>query len=294
MARVRDWEWPEICCNTCKKLRNIVPDGMKVGERMKYLYYFCPVIDRKVELEEIVDPELMPCNGEHHEKIERQCVSMVRWKASPHLLSSGIRMRCRHKALPGTTICGVHGATPPKRLKEGTRLPAGNRPKNKMVYFKDEVSELIRSFYNDRDLENVEFELAYLKSLLIRIENSEFKDEEARIKLLKSTLESIFKVIETRENIIEKRRYSLGLEKVRLLMQAVFEIVKLHVNDIETIKKIGNDMKKVAVSIQNIDDEAAQTRSLDDLDELKEKYKAIEAKTVKSEIKPKKKKKVKK
>lgn len=252
MVRVRTWDWPEINCNTCKKLENKIPKDQFLGEALKHLQFYCPEVVRVVAVEEIVDPDKMPCKGEKHEVIPNQCVSMVRWKASPHLLNSGYRMRCRRRAIRGTTVCHVHGATPPKRIEEGIRVPSGNRAKNKMEFFANEIREKIEAFKSDPDLEKVDLELAYLKSLLPRIEEGHFDDDEKKFRTILKTLDSIFKNMEARERIIEQRRYSLGLEKVQILIKLVFDAVKKHVKDPKVIQLIGIEIQNIAGRIRNI------------------------------------------
>lgn len=249
---------------------------------MKYLHYRCNEVCRKIELEEIVNPNKMSCKGKKHLKIPHQCVSMVRWKASPHLLNSGIRMRCRRKSVNGTTVCAVHGATPPKRLEDGSRMRSGNRAKNKMEYFETEIAERIEAFKQDVDLEKVELELAYLKSLNTRIESSDLSDEK-KFKLLQKNIDLIFKNTQVREVIIEQRRYSLGLEKVQLLMKLVFEAVKKHVKEPEIIKKIGKEIQGIAVQMKNLDDERMLPAGRDDeieieINEAEEDIKVISTK----------------
>jgi hypothetical protein len=282
LGRRRDWEWPEICCNTCKNLSSQVPWDMDRGEAMKYLYYFCPVVKRKVEVEEIVNPKKMPCKGKNHIKIQRQCNAIVRWSGSPHLKKlqeNGIFMRCRREAVHGTTVCAVHGVTPKKRVMEGTRMEVWQKRKNKLEYFENEIKEKIEAFKNDPDLEKLEFELGYLKSLLPRIEESNEIDTIDKFKLLQRTLDSIFKNMEARERIIEQRRYSLGVEKVQMLMKYVFEAVKKHVSDVNILKKIGREIQGIALKMKNIDEEGELMEDPNDLEEYAEEVKFLPNKT---------------
>lgn len=228
---------------------------MTVAERSKYLYYYCPVAKRKVELEEIVDPEKIPCKGEEYEKIIGQCVGTLKWGKSPHLRASGIRMRCRKKARRGTTVCGVHGGGYAKREMTGKRKKPGppiKSPAKKEKFFKEEVLEKVEAFAKDPDLLNTEWEIAYLKSLLPRIESSALLEDE-KVELLLKTLDKVIVNIEKREKIIEQRRYSIGIEKIQLLIKYVFEAVKRHVPDPNTLKKIGEELVLITQQMNNTD-----------------------------------------
>lgn len=249
---------------------------------MKYLYYYCHEAGRKIELEEIVDPKKMPCKGEFHKKIPHQCSAIVRWTATPQYKNSGIYMRCRRMSLLGTTVCCVHGQTPPKRIREGTRMKAGARPKNKYEFFEKEIKEKIEAFKEDPDLEKLEFELGYLKSLLPRIESDDTISSLEKFKLIQKVLDSIFKNMETRERIIEQRRYSLGLEKVQLLMKYVFDAVKKHVHDPETLKKIGKEMQAIALKMRNVDEQRNEyIQDQNDLEDYAEELEKLPENTVK-------------
>lgn len=274
--RTRDWEWPEICCNTCHNLQSRVPWDIPRGEAMKSLHYYCEEIKRKIEVEDVVNKKSMACKGEKHKKIERQCVATLKWSGSPHLKSSGVKMRCKRFAVQGTTICAVHGATPPKRIKEGTRLKSGAQIKNKMEYFKKDIKEKIEAFKGDPDLENLNFELGYLKSLLPRIEESDEISELQRFTLIEKVLNNVFKNMESRERIAEQRRYSLGLEKVTLLMKLVFDAVKKHVKDVNTIKAIGKEMQKIASQIKNTDNPLLEEPKEIEEDIVEADYEVIE------------------
>lgn len=251
-------EWPkDPCCNSCSKLRNIVPKDLPTGEANKFLYFAClePEINRKIDLEEIVNPELIPCERELYVQIPRQCVGTLRWKGSPHLLESGIKMRCRRSARVDKTVCYLHGGGTRKREAKGKRAPVGrNKLKNlkkKTDYFKQETLEMIEAFKNDPDLLNVEFELASLKTLQVRIEKSDMTEVE-KIEALRSILDTISKNVERREKIIEQRRYSLGIEKIEILIQSIFEAVKRVIPEEDKLKKIGIELSKIVGQLSNV------------------------------------------
>lgn len=166
--------------------------------------------------------------------------------------------QCKKNAVTGYSVCSVHGAGTHKRVANGTR----KRPGHPIVtgtaskYFKDEVLQKIEDFKNDPDLEKLDFELAYLKSLLPRIEDT---DEENlpvgdKIAMLEKILSSIFKNMEMREKIIESRRYSIGVEKLKLLIKFMFASVKKHVDDPEVLRKIGVELRDLASKTDNSED----------------------------------------
>jgi hypothetical protein len=168
------------------------------------------------------------------------------------------REQCRRKAVNGYTVCTVHGAGSRKRVEAGIRKRPGRPVENGHYskYFKQEVLEKIDAFKNDPDLEKLDNELAYLKTLLVRIEEVD-KDEmpEAdKIVLLEKVLNSIFKNMEVREKIIEARRYSIGVEKLKMLVKYMFKAVQNHVDDPEVLQAIGADLRELASRTDNGDE----------------------------------------
>ena len=166
--------------------------------------------------------------------------------------------QCKKNAVTGYKVCSVHGAGTLKRVADGTR----NRPGHPIVtgvaskYFKQEVLQKIEDFKNDPDLEKLDFEMGYLKSLLPRIENTEDEDLPVadKIVMLEKILSSIFKNMEMREKIIESRRYSIGVEKLKLLIKYMFASVKKHVDDPETLRKIGIELRDLANKTDNTEE----------------------------------------
>lgn len=166
--------------------------------------------------------------------------------------------RCKRLAVTGYEVCAVHGAGTLVRVANGTR----KRPGHPIVtganskYFKENVLQKIEDFRNDPDLEKLDFELAYLKSLLPRIEDVDNEDlsEVDRIVLLEKIIASIFKNMDTREKVIENRRYSIGVEKLKLLIKFMFSAVQKHVDDPEILRKIGLDLRDLANKTDNSDD----------------------------------------
>lgn len=166
----------------------------------------------------------------------------------------GTGEQCRRRAVDGYKVCTVHGAGTKKRVEAGLRKRPGApiRSGHYSKHFKEEVIEMIDDFKSDGDLQNLDWEVAYLKSLLPRIEK-EPMEEEDRIRLLEKVLTSVFKNMETREKIIEARRYSIGVEKVEMLVKYVFASVQKHVDDPEVLAKIGNELKSIGREANNID-----------------------------------------
>lgn len=162
--------------------------------------------------------------------------------------------QCKRRAVDGYKVCTVHGAGTKKRVEAGLRKRPGAPVKSGHYsrHFKEEVLEMIEDFRNDPDMDKVDLEVAYLKSLLPRIEKGDI-DEEDKIRLLEKVLTSTIKNMETREKIIEARRYSIGVEKVEMLVKFVFASVQKHVDDPEVLAKIGNELKSIGRETGNID-----------------------------------------
>lgn len=92
--------------------------------------------------------------------------------------------------------------------------------------------------------------------MLPRIEDVDSEDlnDSDRIAMLEKILSSIFKNMEMREKIIESRRYSIGVEKLKLLIRFMFSAVQKHVSDPDTLRKIGLDLRELASKTDNNDD----------------------------------------
>lgn len=164
--------------------------------------------------------------------------------------------QCRRRAVNGYKVCTVHGAGTKKRVEAGLRKKPGAPVKHGHYsrHFKDEVLQKIEDFRMDPDLEKLDFEIAYLKSLLPRIENDQDIEESDKVALLEKILSSIFKNMDNREKIIEARRYSIGTEKLKMLVKFMFQAVQMHVEDPEILQKIGLELKELAQKTDNSDD----------------------------------------
>jgi hypothetical protein len=161
--------------------------------------------------------------------------------------------QCKKAAVNGFEVCMTHGAGSPKRRAAGLRKQVGEQlktlsPNNK--YFKSEILEKIEAFKNDKDLNNLDFELAYLKSIPIRIEKSDAYELD-KIMLLEKALKSIFDNMEKKEKIIEARRYSIGVEKLQLLIKYMFSSVQRHVKDPAVLSKIASELRELANKTDN-------------------------------------------
>ena len=163
--------------------------------------------------------------------------------------------QCRRRAVSGYNVCTVHGAGTKKRVEAGERNRSGAPVKHGLYskHFKEEVLQKIEDFRLDPDLEKLDFEIAYLKSLLPRIENDPEMEESDKVVLLEKILSSIFKNMDNREKIIEARRYSIGVEKLQLLVKYMFAAVQKHVDDPETLQKIGKELHELAQKTDNSD-----------------------------------------
>jgi hypothetical protein len=164
--------------------------------------------------------------------------------------------QCQRKAVNGFSVCTVHGAGTRKRVEAGERKTAGAPIKHGHYskHFKEEVLQKIEDFRQDVDLEKLDFEIGYLKSLLPRIENDNIMDESDKIVMLEKILSSIFKNMDNREKIIESRRYSIGTEKLKLLVKYMFASVQKHVEDPEVLQKIGLELRELASKTDNQED----------------------------------------
>lgn len=165
--------------------------------------------------------------------------------------------QCRRRAVSGYTVCTVHGAGTRKRVEAGLKKRAGAPIKHGHYskHFKEEVLQKIEDFRSDPDLEKLDFEIAYLKSLLPRIENDDTLEESDKITLLEKIISSIFKNMDAREKIIEARRYSIGVEKLKLLVKYMFAAVQKHVDDPEILRKIGAELRELASKTDNSEDQ---------------------------------------
>lgn len=150
-------------------------------------------------------------------------------------------------------MCTVHGAGTRKRVENGVKKRPGAPIKHGLYskHFREEVLEKIEDFKNDPDLEKLDFEMAYLKSLLPRLENDKEIEEQDKIMMLEKILTSIFKNMDSKEKIIEARRYSIGTEKLQLLVKYMFASVQKHVQDPEVMEKIGMELKALASKTDN-------------------------------------------
>jgi ribosomal protein L37E len=168
--------------------------------------------------------------------------------------------QCRRRAVDGYNVCTVHGAGSPKRVAAGIR----NRPGAPITtghnskYFKEEVLQKIEDFKNDPDLGKLDFEIAYLKTLPSRIEATDLQEAD-KIVLLEKCLKSIFDNMEKREKIIEARRYSIGVEKLKLLIKYMFSSVSKYVKDPKVLAKIANELREVAAKTDNKDESNSLT-----------------------------------
>lgn len=167
------------------------------------------------------------------------------------------KQQCRRRAVNGYSVCTVHGAGTRKRVEAGERKNAGTPIKHGRYskHFKEEVLQKIEDFRTDPDLEKLDFEIAYLKSLLPRIESENDIEESDKIVLLEKILSSIFKNMDSREKIIESRRYSIGIEKLKLLVKYMFASVQKHVDDPEILQKIGAELHELATKTDNTDND---------------------------------------
>ena len=171
-----------------------------------------------------------------------------------HAKSKHTGMQCKKLAVNGFNVCVTHGAGSPKRreakmrkqvLESSINISANNQ------YFKSEVLEKIELFRKDKDLNNLDFELAYLKSIPSRIENNKDLEEVDKIMLLEKALKSIFDNMEKKEKITEARRYSIGIDKLQLLVKFMFSSVQRHVKDPKLLSKIANDLRELANKTEN-------------------------------------------
>lgn len=161
--------------------------------------------------------------------------------------------QCRRRAVNGYSVCTVHGAGTKKRVEQGVRKKPGAPVIHGHYsrHFKDEVLQKIEDFRQDPDLEKLDFEIAYLKSLLPRIEADMDIEESDKVALLEKILSSIFKNMDSREKIIEARRYSIGTEKLKMLVKFMFQAVQMHVEDPDVLIKIGAELKELAAKTDN-------------------------------------------
>jgi hypothetical protein len=161
--------------------------------------------------------------------------------------------QCRRRAVSGYNVCTVHGAGTKKRVEAGIRKRPGAPVKNGHYsrHFKEEVLQKIEDFRTDPDLEKLDFEIGYLKSLLARIEDDDDIEEQDKIVMLEKILSSIFKNMDLREKIKEQRRYSIGVEKLKLLVKYMFAAVQKHVDDPAVLSKIAQDLRELASKTQN-------------------------------------------
>lgn len=164
--------------------------------------------------------------------------------------------RCKKPAVKGFDVCTTHGAGSRKRVEAGLRkdvrtpnLVNGKTSK----YFKQEILQKIEDFRKDKDLEKLDFEIAYLKTLPTRIEEVEMHETD-KIMLLEKVLTSIFNNMDKREKVIESRRYSIGVEKLQLLIKYMFASVQKHVSDPEVLSKIAKELRELASKTNNTDD----------------------------------------
>jgi len=164
--------------------------------------------------------------------------------------------QCRRKAVNGYSVCTVHGAGTRKRVEAGLRKRPGAPIKHGHYsrQFKEDVLQKIEDFKTDPDLEKLDFEIAYLKSLLPRIENDQDLEESDKVPLLEKILSSIFKNMDAREKIIEARRYSIGTEKLKMLVKFMFQAVQMHVDDPAVLGKIGEELRTLAMKTDNSDE----------------------------------------
>ncbi len=189
------------------------------------------------------------CGGRVVLKTLEEVENMAQCKAK----CKSTQEQCRRRAVEGYEVCTVHGAGTKKRVEAGLR----KRPGHPIVtggtskYMKEEVLKKIEDFKADPDLEKLEFELAYLKTLPSRIEDSQMIESD-KIVLLEKTLSSIFNNMDKREKIIEARRYSIGVEKLQLLIKYMFSSVKKHVNDPQVLIAIAQDLRNIAGQTENM------------------------------------------
>ncbi len=170
----------------------------------------------------------------------------------------GTQEQCRRRAVEGYNVCTVHGAGTRKRVEQGLRKPPGApiTTGGNSKHMKKEIYDKIEEYKKDPDLEKLDFELAYLKTLPQRIENSG-AEETDKIVLLEKVLTSTFKNMSEREKVIEARRYSIGVEKLQLLIKCMFTSVKKHVSDPNVLIAIAQDLRNIAGNTDNMGKDGA-------------------------------------
>jgi len=109
------------------------------------------------------------------------------------------------------------------------------------------IKQRVKKYLEDPKLDNLDKEIAYLRSLLDRIEESKLTDKE-RFYLLLSCTNSLFTAMEKREKVIQTRSYYLELDQLRFFVRKIVEIINKHVTDPDEKQKILHEFRKFKLS----------------------------------------------
>jgi len=157
---------------------------------------------------------------------------------------------CNNWVIQGSNFCSKHtSAVVSSKTKESDDNELQVIPKSKArsgLYTNSEhtasVQYMIEQYKNDPDLETLDIELAYMKTLPDRIENL-YIAEGSKIELLGKILIEISKLAERRQKIIEAKRFYLEVSQISYFIGQVLNVINRHVQSPEEKLAIKTDLQ---------------------------------------------------
>jgi hypothetical protein len=144
--------------------------------------------------------------------------------------------RCSKKAVKGYRYCALHS--------DNRRI---NLELRHSFAYRKEIWCALEEFKRDGQLDSMDAEIAYLQTVLNRIEEDEDLNSAKKWELITNTLDRITALKERRRKHLIECNYMLTLEAFRLFMAQVYAILKDKLKDENLLREIGIELSKIKV-----------------------------------------------
>jgi len=154
--------------------------------------------------------------------------------------------QCSNWVIPGSDYCSKHTNPVPSKPSDFKPkvIPKGKVKEGlySTTKYTASVQGMVSEYRKDPDLENLDIELAYMKSLKDRVENLEIPEFD-KVKLVGDILIETTKMAERRQKIIEARKYYLEVSQITYFVTQILNIINRHVQSPEERLAIKEDIQ---------------------------------------------------